>query len=710
MDPLSISASVLTLLGAGGSLSKLIKRAIDLKDAPRVLQDLEKDVADLRDLINDAEELLDAAVLSPGVRTPRSLFSSLKDIRSTLLALESYIENELTTTDSRHATKRLDKSVYFRTAETKLQGFRSDLDRRKLGLITALNLFASSSALETQTRGTKIMESLDVLQSTVKEHSGYVLRTLNILPDIGQGPDRYQELPVLLHGRQLRHREVEDVSSAVPSGARGGDQSTIKSTAVRRFQSSCNLDCNCSCHTYAHIRSPSAFGTLLGSFTLGIQPSTLWTRRCSDQRCRRRSGQATCTFALPSWLTKRIVMFTYSFTASKGPEFLLRVVNTRDLYYSVLARRSLEEVKWRLDRGEISVVDIDRRGFTLLEEMVRYWRIDIVCLLLSYGADFHQTNPSASDPSFSAFKFAYSSLHGRENVCDPLSMRLRELVFRDISQFQVFGFTSLHKAYLGLNGQTFDSTLARTERSNIDKTDSRGRTTLHWAAKIGDSSAVQQLLVCGADPNVKDNGGCTALHSATYSADVEACSLLLSAGADINAQDKGGEGPLYRAIYSDNCNVLQLLIDRTDLETQIKTNYGIGLFACIACFSRIPAMRIVSQSGLQFSFDEDYEADRADALYCAQYRRDSNEDWAYKTRRPQDKDPQAWYDAFMDFLDTIEGKQRISEIEDGDDDASENEDEAEEEDEDEDDSQNWQDAVEHPQDSAPPTEQVHNTL
>ena len=704
MDPLSISASVLTLLGAGGSLSKLIKRAIDLKDAPRVLQDIDKDVADLQDMINDAEELFDAAFLSPGARTPRSLFNSLKNLRSTLLALESYIAYELTTTESRHAIKRLDKSVYFRTAETKLQGFRRDLDRRKLDLITALNLFACSSALENRMGGTRIMESLDLLHSTVEKHSRYVLRTSNMLIDIDERPNSVQNLPMVLDSRQLRCDEEEDTSSAAPFKIPGGDEPITRSTAVQRFQDFCNLDCNCSCHTYAYIRSPSIFGTLLGSFNLGIQSSSLWTRRCSDEKCRRRSGQATCTIALPPWLTKRIVMFTYSFTTSKGPELLLRVINTRDLDYSDFTYYSIEEVKRRLDDGEISVVDVDRDGYTLLQEMIWYWRPDIVFLLLSYGADFCQINFSASDSS-SAFTGAFRILQQREIGCDPSITKLREYVFRDISQFEVFGFTSLHKAYLGLSGQTFDGTIARIDRSNIDKTDSSGSTTLHWAAQSSDSSAVRRLLVCGADPNVKDVYGRTALHYAAYEANGETCSLLLSAKADINAQEKDGKRPLHQAIFSDSCNVLQLLIGRTDLETRIKTNNGVGLFTYIAYYSHITAMRILEQSGLHITFNEDYEAGRADALCWAQYRRDHNEDWACETRHPQDEDPQAWYEAFMDLLDAIEGKSRILEVEDEGDEASEDEDETE----DEDDDSTWQDAVEQPQDFVSPAEQVPNT-
>ena len=56
-------------------------------------------------------------------------------------------------------------------------------------------------------------------------------------------------------------------------------------------------------------------------------------------------------------------------------------------------------------------------------------------------------------------------------------------------------------------------------------------------AESGNIAALETMLACGFDPNVRDKDHVTALHRAAMAGWVEATRVLLAARADINALD-----------------------------------------------------------------------------------------------------------------------------------------------------------------------------
>jgi ankyrin repeat protein len=60
---------------------------------------------------------------------------------------------------------------------------------------------------------------------------------------------------------------------------------------------------------------------------------------------------------------------------------------------------------------------------------------------------------------------------------------------------------------------------------------------MHVPAERGDLAALETMLTCGFDPNVKDNEGVTALHRAAMAGRSEAVRLLLAHGASVKALD-----------------------------------------------------------------------------------------------------------------------------------------------------------------------------
>ncbi|KAL7304472.1 hypothetical protein TKK_0003266 [Trichogramma kaykai] len=107
--------------------------------------------------------------------------------------------------------------------------------------------------------------------------------------------------------------------------------------------------------------------------------------------------------------------------------------------------------------------------------------------------------------------------------------------------------------------------------ADVHERDSEGRTTLIYAAQIGDLSLVHSCYLKGADINATDCTGRTALAIAAnrwkdpeYEKVVQ---YLLLRGADANREDRDGMTPLLNAAYANYDDLCQLLIGcRADIQ------------------------------------------------------------------------------------------------------------------------------------------------
>lgn len=98
-----------------------------------------------------------------------------------------------------------------------------------------------------------------------------------------------------------------------------------------------------------------------------------------------------------------------------------------------------------------------------------------------------------------------------------------------------------------------------TAGANVNAKDERGITPLMYAAWVGSSDAMTQLLDRGADPNLSNSSGSTALMlSAT---DIAKVRLLKARGANVNAASTRGRTALFLAAMSDrSADTVRLLI------------------------------------------------------------------------------------------------------------------------------------------------------
>ena len=141
MDPLSITASVLTLAGAGGKISKTLKKLVNLRDAPRLYQDLNNELELLRCTVGDVQTFLSQNKLYSKTDSPSSLPRILHRLKETLVDFESLISYELTAID-RSNKSRVDRTRWLR-ADDKIKTMLDRIREERLSLRPALELHIS---------------------------------------------------------------------------------------------------------------------------------------------------------------------------------------------------------------------------------------------------------------------------------------------------------------------------------------------------------------------------------------------------------------------------------------------------------------------------------------------------------------------------------------------------------------------------------------
>ena len=137
MDPLSLTASIIAIIGGGSTVGKGLKKILSTRHLPDILLQLNNEVTDLQYIVQDINDLLQQQAQKP-LPSYTSLISALKFSKQTLLALESLIAYEITTVDS-HRQTRIDWISWLRV-EPKIKRLKEDIRTDRVRLSSALSL------------------------------------------------------------------------------------------------------------------------------------------------------------------------------------------------------------------------------------------------------------------------------------------------------------------------------------------------------------------------------------------------------------------------------------------------------------------------------------------------------------------------------------------------------------------------------------------
>ena len=134
-------ASILTILAAGGQISKGLKRLLTLKHAPDILCALNNEVVDLQLLIIETQDLLYNASNDTELNPPASVLRTLEHVKEELLALEEFLVYRLSTIDSGSRPPiRVDRSRYLHSYGD-IESFKDRIREERVALGSAMNLW-----------------------------------------------------------------------------------------------------------------------------------------------------------------------------------------------------------------------------------------------------------------------------------------------------------------------------------------------------------------------------------------------------------------------------------------------------------------------------------------------------------------------------------------------------------------------------------------
>ncbi|TMW69527.1 hypothetical protein Poli38472_001683 [Pythium oligandrum] len=182
----------------------------------------------------------------------------------------------------------------------------------------------------------------------------------------------------------------------------------------------------------------------------------------------------------------------------------------------------LEELE-RLLAQDANVHSYEPGGETYLHWATRHGQVEVVKLLVAYGADVNVPNRD-----------------GRTGIVNSL--------------------TPLRAATYSSNMEMVDVLLAHGADPHV--TSREGDTLLHGSWDSG--AIVRALLAHGADANTMTRRGRTVLHVAAYYARLEKLDELLTHGVDVNARDMDGSTPLHFALHNEAA-VVKLLESGADV-------------------------------------------------------------------------------------------------------------------------------------------------
>ena len=150
MDPLSLTAGIIAIIGASGEAAKVVRRIASLKGAPDVILALNNEIADLGLLVSAIEHAYqnqqNGGVPLPGNRihsadVEASIVSSLKQVNDRVLELQAFHTRLIRSTpgSSSSTVTSLNKSVWL-VEQKRVKRLQDDFRSARLKLVTALGV------------------------------------------------------------------------------------------------------------------------------------------------------------------------------------------------------------------------------------------------------------------------------------------------------------------------------------------------------------------------------------------------------------------------------------------------------------------------------------------------------------------------------------------------------------------------------------------
>lgn len=209
---------------------------------------------------------------------------------------------------------------------------------------------------------------------------------------------------------------------------------------------------------------------------------------------------------------------------------------------------SAEAIRAMLASGVSPEVETEE-GDTALILACRRGNVDLIDLLLEFGADVNHRNKKGSCPLIAA------AMKGFRDICLKLLDK-----GADVNAETENRDTALSLATW--QNQTEAALLLMDRGADITHVDNFGDTLLLDAAKRCNHRLMRALLERKIEVNHQNKNGESALHRSAEQGDIEGVRLLLDHNANPGLKDKIGRTPVMMAMLNEHVNVVRLLLQR----------------------------------------------------------------------------------------------------------------------------------------------------
>ncbi|KAI0855609.1 ankyrin [Xylaria cubensis] len=514
MDPLSLTASVIAVIGALRVVTKGYKCIADLGKASQEFIELVDEIESVHAYLGMLHSVLGSSTQAFATVDLTPLGVALSRLDYTIQKLQSalkQVEADSKTSDDRRISK-----IKWQIYKSRVIQLRDEVHSRKQDLVDKVGI---------------LQLALSLLQT-------------NLLP--------------------ITYAKADISCNDEPSGGRlqstallNNKQSSFLNTGPHsQAQRGCSAGCSCRCHRPSAINSQPWLLTTIRQILSLVTTTSYWEPAlCDEQVCRDATEQKLAlVYQIP--LLQHAIWLRLTWTSVFGPgaSLHLRVarVVTDERARTVAACGTAQMLRYLFETRKALPNDMAPCGESLLHTAISYYNNEVIDYLLELGADTSQPDFFGCSP---ALLVRYRARHEPN-------------LYRSINKLQMLAedyCSSISPDYSLYEALTkgSDADLERALNENpalANEPTEFGLTPLHRATKLGRCSAMKLLLLRGADPNKRDVFWRAPLHLAILANNSEAIQILLPFASDINLLDRRGRNPLELAIWWSSSKIISLLL------------------------------------------------------------------------------------------------------------------------------------------------------
>ena len=379
MDPLSVTASIVTLLAASGSIVGGLEKLSSLREAPDIILALNNEISDFRLVIYELTNYLQqdpAGSPSRAQAFSTQILPILDRARSKLTELESIIEYRLVLPGS-NGSIRLNKTAWFWERQ-KVKRIQEEIRSTRTNLVAVIGVLISKSTLRLELQVSELRSSNNDFHGRQSQDLATAVNTSStterllgqLLQIVSQNQTRTESS---LHGTftsltsqiaRLSDSQWIPSRNDLNSGERAlGNRTLFISSTIQRSCFACTKSCRCRCHRTATWASPYFLSSVLGRLFTGYTGLPILAQACDEAGCQRSFAPfMSLQYCFPRWFAWRMLQIHLHLPYHGGIEQSLRVSrvvwNGSEIFIKTLVG-DVEGVKTLLTTRQHSPFDVD---------------------------------------------------------------------------------------------------------------------------------------------------------------------------------------------------------------------------------------------------------------------------------------------------------------------------------------------------------------